>query len=160
MAALLKLPYELHSLIVQHLDLADIRALSLTCKRLQFLFNEHSIAKSILEVCSVAPPSKILSPVLRRQPKLGLETGADCCGWTRERPPTARKHTALGLATGTPLNFADSSSDARPFLFFRPTSWQSLRFRKAGSTRMASFVIFTIAACGFSIYTARSPRRL
>jgi len=46
---LVKLPYELLALIVRDLDLEDTRALSMACRRLQFLFYESSIAKAILE---------------------------------------------------------------------------------------------------------------
>jgi len=58
MSSLVKLPYELLSLVVQHLGLEDTRALSLACRKLQFLFHEPSIAKAILEVSWLsAPPS-------------------------------------------------------------------------------------------------------
>ncbi|KAK1749948.1 hypothetical protein QBC47DRAFT_407438 [Echria macrotheca] len=46
---LVKLPYELLSFVVDNLDLTDTRNLSLTCRRLQFLFHERNIAKWILE---------------------------------------------------------------------------------------------------------------
>ncbi|KAK4178310.1 hypothetical protein QBC36DRAFT_108038 [Triangularia setosa] len=47
--SLVKLPYELLSFIVEHLDLLDVGNLSLTCKRLQYLTLEYCIAKRILE---------------------------------------------------------------------------------------------------------------
>ncbi|KAK3373446.1 hypothetical protein B0T24DRAFT_261264 [Lasiosphaeria ovina] len=47
--SLVRLPYELTSYVVQHLDLADVRALSLTCKRFQFLLYEPRIARALLE---------------------------------------------------------------------------------------------------------------
>ncbi|KAK0745341.1 hypothetical protein B0T21DRAFT_281679 [Apiosordaria backusii] len=47
--SLVKLPYELVSFIVEHLDLLDVGNLSLTCKRLQYLTLEYCIAKRILE---------------------------------------------------------------------------------------------------------------
>jgi len=80
---LIKLPYELHSLIVQHLDLADIRALSLTCRRLQFLVDEQSIAKTILEVRRCCPSFQdfpLFCGDEATQTKLVREQGADCCG--------------------------------------------------------------------------------
>ncbi|KAK3360246.1 hypothetical protein B0T25DRAFT_125066 [Lasiosphaeria hispida] len=49
MSSLVKLPYELLQFVVQHLDLADTRNLSLSCRRLQFLFHEPNIAKAILQ---------------------------------------------------------------------------------------------------------------
>ncbi|KAK0719580.1 hypothetical protein B0H67DRAFT_485618 [Lasiosphaeris hirsuta] len=49
MSSLVKLPYELLQFVVQHLDLADIRNLSLSCRRLQFLFHEPNITKAILQ---------------------------------------------------------------------------------------------------------------
>lgn len=48
--ALFKLPYELIFYVVQHLDLADIWSLSLSCKSFLFLIYEPSIAKQLLEV--------------------------------------------------------------------------------------------------------------
>lgn len=48
--ALVKLPYELLSYVVQQLDLADVCSLSFTCKTFQFLLHEHNIAKLLLEV--------------------------------------------------------------------------------------------------------------
>ncbi|KAK5661274.1 hypothetical protein OQA88_11168 [Cercophora sp. LCS_1] len=48
--SLVKLPYELVSFfVIPHLDLADVWALSLTCKQLQFLVHEQNISKQILE---------------------------------------------------------------------------------------------------------------
>ncbi|KAK4195637.1 hypothetical protein QBC40DRAFT_236108 [Triangularia verruculosa] len=47
--SLVKLPYELVSYIVEHLDLLDVGNLSLSCKRLQYLTLEYCIAKRILE---------------------------------------------------------------------------------------------------------------
>ncbi|KAK4122489.1 hypothetical protein N657DRAFT_575625 [Parathielavia appendiculata] len=43
------LPYELISFVVQHLDLADIRNLSFSCKRFQYLLYEANITKLLLE---------------------------------------------------------------------------------------------------------------
>lgn len=48
---LAKLPYELLSFVVEDLDLVDIRNLSLVSKRFQYLTEESSMAKQILEVC-------------------------------------------------------------------------------------------------------------
>ncbi|KAK3685801.1 hypothetical protein B0T22DRAFT_382781 [Podospora appendiculata] len=47
--SLVQLPYELLSYVVQALDLATIRSLSLTCRRFLFLFQEPNIAKLLLE---------------------------------------------------------------------------------------------------------------
>jgi hypothetical protein len=53
-----KLPYELVSYVVQHLDLEDVRNLSLTCRRFQYLVHEENIAKAILNV-SFTPPADL-----------------------------------------------------------------------------------------------------
>ncbi|KAL2259855.1 hypothetical protein VTK26DRAFT_6326 [Humicola hyalothermophila] len=47
--SLVRLPYELVCYVVRHLNLADARSLSLSCKRFQFLFEEPNIAKLLLE---------------------------------------------------------------------------------------------------------------
>ncbi|KAK0635165.1 hypothetical protein B0T17DRAFT_485545 [Bombardia bombarda] len=54
--SLVRLPYELISYVIHDLSLADIRSLSLVCKRFQFLFNETSIARLILEKKAPAAP--------------------------------------------------------------------------------------------------------
>ncbi|KAK3944952.1 hypothetical protein QBC46DRAFT_130805 [Diplogelasinospora grovesii] len=68
-----KLPYELVSYVVQHLDLEDVRNLSLTCRRFQYLVHEENIAKAILNKqapasleAQTARVSKRYSPELRR----------------------------------------------------------------------------------------------
>lgn len=48
--SLVGLPYELVAYVVGQLDLADVRSLTLSCKRFQFLLHETNITKSILEV--------------------------------------------------------------------------------------------------------------
>ncbi|SPQ22237.1 72a3aa2f-2190-4b85-bf05-56eaeebbfd7c [Thermothielavioides terrestris] len=53
--SLLRLPYELLSIICEHLDLRDIYSLSFSCKRFQFLLYEPNITKLLLE--SKAPHS-------------------------------------------------------------------------------------------------------
>lgn len=50
--SLLKLPYELVAYVIQHLDLGDVRSLSLSCRKFQFLLYEPNIAKLVLEVGS------------------------------------------------------------------------------------------------------------
>lgn len=69
MMSLVKLPYELVTFfIIPHLELADTWALSLSCRRLRFLFYEPNVAKLILEVscaapcCGVATPGRKLGP--------------------------------------------------------------------------------------------------
>ncbi|KAK3943432.1 hypothetical protein QBC46DRAFT_338685 [Diplogelasinospora grovesii] len=68
-----KLPYELVSYVVQHLNLEDVRNLSLTCRRFQYLVHEENIAKTILNKkapasleAQTARASKRYSPELRR----------------------------------------------------------------------------------------------
>ena len=51
--SLFQLPYELLSYVVRHLDLHDIRSLSLSSRRLQYLTREANITKRILEVNSL-----------------------------------------------------------------------------------------------------------
>ncbi|KXX73856.1 hypothetical protein MMYC01_209701 [Madurella mycetomatis] len=47
--SLVKLPYELVAYVVRHLHLCDIRSLSFSCRKFQFLLHEPSIAKLVLE---------------------------------------------------------------------------------------------------------------
>ncbi|KAL2141791.1 hypothetical protein VTI28DRAFT_1928 [Corynascus sepedonium] len=47
--SLVQLPYELVAFVVQDLDLDDVRSLSCTCKRFQFLVQESKMAKRLLE---------------------------------------------------------------------------------------------------------------
>ncbi|KAK4153221.1 hypothetical protein C8A00DRAFT_15550 [Chaetomidium leptoderma] len=53
--SLLRMPYELVSFVARHLDLADCRNLSFSCKTFQFLLYESNMAKLLLE--SKAPHS-------------------------------------------------------------------------------------------------------
>jgi hypothetical protein len=53
--SLLRLPYELLSIICEHLDLRDIYSLSFSCKRFQFLLYEPNITKLLLEVSEKKP---------------------------------------------------------------------------------------------------------
>jgi hypothetical protein len=54
--SLVGLPYELVAYVVGQLDLADVRSLTLSCKRFQFLLHEANITKLILEVGFKFPP--------------------------------------------------------------------------------------------------------
>ncbi|GAB1313863.1 hypothetical protein MFIFM68171_04073 [Madurella fahalii] len=47
--SLVKLPYELVAYVVRHLHLGDIRSLSFSCRKFQFLLHEPNIAKLVLE---------------------------------------------------------------------------------------------------------------
>jgi hypothetical protein len=58
--SLVKLPYELVSYVVENLDLEDVRSLSLVCRRFQFLMQEASIAKVILEVRTLRRSDRVL----------------------------------------------------------------------------------------------------
>ena len=48
--SILGLPYELVAYIVGHLELADVRNLTASCKTFRFLLHEANITKKILEV--------------------------------------------------------------------------------------------------------------
>ncbi|KAK3934400.1 F-box domain-containing protein [Diplogelasinospora grovesii] len=74
-----KLPYKLVLYVVQHLNLEDVRNLSLTCRRFQYLVHEENIAMTILNLtiaaqekapasleAQTARTSKRYSPELRR----------------------------------------------------------------------------------------------
>ena len=64
--SLVKLPYELVAYVVQHLDLGDIRNLSFSYRKFQFLLHKPYIAKLVLEVSPSNLPSNEFANILRR----------------------------------------------------------------------------------------------
>lgn len=128
--ALLKLPYEMVSYVLDHLDLEDVWQLSLTCRRLRSLVTESHIAKRLLEVlsCHTVPLSFLLwtKLILRLR--------------HRQKHRQRQRLKTPSLSRTMPTNFDACSSAANPSLRSPPTWLLSLALARTGYTKMADCV--------------------